>query len=175
MTTLHICSPDLADAEQLLEFECANRAHFEQWVQARDPAYYSIEAVRRAIQDAQADRDKDVAYQYLVKMGNGSIVGRVNFTAVVRPYFNKAVIGYRMAQGVSGRGYASQAVGLALQEAFGALDLWRVEAVARPENAGSIRVLERNGFVQYGLAKRSMLFHGVRYDLAHFERHAQPA
>lgn len=174
MTTLHLCSPALADAEQLLAFEGDNRAFFEQFVQARDPAYYSLEAVQRAILDAQADRSKDVAYQYLVKLAD-SIVGRVNFTAVARPYFNKAVIGYRMGQSFTGRGLASQAVGLALEEAFGVLNLWRVEAVARPENTGSIRVLERNGFVQYGLAKRSMLFHGVCYDLAHFERHTQPA
>ena len=126
MTALHLCPPTQSDAEALLAFELLNRAFFEQSVQARDPAYYSLDGVRKAIQSAQTDRERDAGYQYLVKQGD-SIVGRVNFTAVARPYFNKAAIGYRMAQSVLGRGYASQAVGLALQEAFGALKLWRVD------------------------------------------------
>lgn len=173
MATLHICPPTESDAEALLAFELSNRAYFEQAVQAREPAYYSLEGVQRAIAEAQADRDNDKAYQYLAKLDD-AIVGRVNLTAVARRYFNKAVIGYRLGQAFTGRGLASQAVDLALKQAFGQLDLWRVEAVVRPDNIGSVRVLERNGFVQYGLAKRSMLFHGVQYDLAHFERHAQP-
>ena len=35
------------------------------------------------------------------------------------------------------------AVRLVLEQAFGALDLWRLHATVRPENAGSLRVLER--------------------------------
>lgn len=158
----------------MLAFECANRDFFEQSVQARDPDYYSLTGVQHAIRCAQTDREKDLGYQYLVKLDD-RLIGRVNFSAVVRPYFNKASIGYRLGQEFLGRGYATQAVGLALQEAFGALQLWRVEATVRTSNLGSIRVMERNGFVPYGLSRRSMLFHGSYHDLAHFERNAEAA
>ncbi|POZ61937.1 hypothetical protein C2I19_11140 [Chromobacterium alticapitis] len=52
--------------------------------------------------------------------------------------------------------------------------LWRVEAgqagaTARPVNAGSLKVLQRNGFTVFGKAERSMLLHGERHDLWHME------
>ena len=173
MTTLRICHPTQSDAEGLLAFEIANRAYFEHWINARDPSYYSIDAVRLAIAQSEADRARDTAHQFLVKLGD-QLVGRVNFSAVARPYFNKATLGYRIGEAFAGQGYATQAVALALQEAFATLQLGRIEAVVRSGNVGSTRVLERNGFVQFGLARRSMLLHGVLHDLAHFERHAQP-
>ena len=173
MNTLHICCPTRSDAQSILAFESANRAYFEQWINARDPSYYSLGAVRRAIDEGNADREADRAYPFLVKQGD-QLVGRVNFTALARPYFNKATIGYRIGEDWVGHGFASQAVELALREAFGPLKLGRIEALVRSGNVGSARVLERNGFVQFGLARRSMLLDGVYHDLAYFERHAQP-
>jgi ribosomal-protein-alanine N-acetyltransferase len=52
------------------------------------------------------------------------------------------------------------------------LKLARIEATARPENEGSVRVLERNAFSPYGRSTRSFELSGAWYDLLHFERHA---
>ena len=60
---------------------------------------------------------------------------------------------------------------LCLAQAFGAHGLWRVEAVARPENLGSIRVLERNGFTAFGRSRRSFELNGQWFDRLYFERH----
>ena len=160
----------LADAEALLEFELANRAYFESWISARGDDYYRLPAVRASIEQAARERGADQAYQFLLKDG-GEIVGRVNLRAVTRPYFNRATLGYRIGEQHVGRGYASRAVALALEQAFGALELWRVEAACRPENAASVRVLERNGFSVYGRATRAIQMHGQWGDLLQFERH----
>ncbi|MFM0646475.1 GNAT family N-acetyltransferase [Paraburkholderia bryophila] len=160
----------LNDAEPLLQFELQNRAYFEHWINARDADYYSIDAVKAAIETAQREKREDKAYQFLVKQDE-EIVGRINLTGVERRYYNKAMLGYRIGEQFAGRGYASQAVELALQTARADLKLWRVEATVRHENRASSRVLERNGFVAYGRATRSIRMHGVWYDLVHFERH----
>jgi ribosomal-protein-alanine N-acetyltransferase len=170
MTDLAIRPPTLADAADLLAFELANRDYFERWINARDPAYYSLEGVRAAIGQADIARRDDQAHQFLVTAG-ARIVGRVNLTRVRRAYFNCAELGYRIGEHEAGRGLASRAVALCLREAFEALDFWRVEATARPENAASTRVLERNGFVAYGQARRCFQLHGRWCDLVHFERH----
>jgi ribosomal-protein-alanine N-acetyltransferase len=47
----------------------------------------------------------------------------------------------------------------------------RVEAVLRPQNIGSMRVLERDGFVAFGRASRGMHFHGEWHDFVYFECH----
>jgi ribosomal-protein-alanine N-acetyltransferase len=167
---LQLSAPSLADAEALLDFELANRAYFERWISARADGYYTLPAVREAIEQAARERAADQAYQFLLKE-DGAIVGRVNLRAVTRPYFNKATLGYRIGERCVGRGYASRAVALALEQAFGALELWRVEATSRPENAASVRVLERNGFTAYGRATRAIQMHGTWGDLLQFERH----
>ena len=167
---LEIHAPTLEDSEALLEFELENRAYFETWINAREDGYYNLSAVRHAIETAQSDASTDKAYQFLVKL-NGIIVGRINLTGVTRPYFNKASLGYRIGERFGGNGYATKAVELALEKGRVDLDLWRIEATVRPENKGSCRVLQRNGFIAYGTARRSMKLHGAWYDLIHFECH----
>ena len=82
------------------------------------------------------------------------------------------MLGYRIGESAGGKGYASEAVRQVLDFAFGALGLRRIEADARAENLGSVRVLLRNGFVQFGHSRRSFELKGVWYDRLHFERHA---
>jgi len=170
MTAIELHRPTPADAEELLAFELDNRAYFEHWINARPASYYSLEAVRQAIDAAARERTADTAHQFLIK-AEGRIVGRINLTGVVRPHFGKAMLGYRIAEACAGRGHASAAVALVLKEAFEGLKLWRIEATARPENAGSVRVLERNGFTLFGRSLRSMWLRGQWYDLLQFERH----
>jgi len=159
-----------ADAEALLRFELEHRAYFERWVNARDPAFYSPHGVAQAIAAAEAACAAGQAFQYLV-IEDARIVGRVNLTAVRRAHFQSADLGYRIGESDGGRGIASRAVALCLAQAFGALGLLRVEAAARPENHGSIRVLERNGFVRFGHSRRSFELGGQWYDRLLFERH----
>jgi RimJ/RimL family protein N-acetyltransferase len=55
-------------------------------------------------------------------------------------------VSYFFAPTVWGRGFATELVRASLGVAFGALGLSEVGAFARPENAASIRVLEKAGF-----------------------------
>ncbi|MGV8866085.1 MAG: GNAT family N-acetyltransferase [Janthinobacterium svalbardensis] len=171
---LQLLPPSSADLPALLAFELDNRAYFERWVTARAPSYYHQEAIAAAIEQALRERQQDLAYQYLAKLG-GQIIGRVNLTAVTRPYFNKATLGYRIGERFGGRGYATHVVALLLEEAFGTLELWRVEATARPQNLGSIAVMQRNGFHQYGHSEKAMRFQDAWSDLLYFERRKEHA
>jgi ribosomal-protein-alanine N-acetyltransferase len=174
LSALSIRPVAAGDAEALLRFEIAHRAYFERWVNARAPTFYSEAGVAAAIAAAEAARADDQAFQYLVVDG-GRIVGRVNLTAVRRAHFQCADLGYRIGEDDGGRGVASRAVALCLEQAFGAHGLVRVEAAARPENRGSVRVLERNGFRQFGHSRRSFELGGHWFDRLLFERHRDPS
>jgi len=160
-----------ADAAALLRFELDHRAYFERWINARDPAFYSERGVAAAIAASEAARANDQAFQWLV-VEDGRIVGRVNLTNVRRAHYRSAELGYRIGEHDGGRGIASRAVALCLEQAFGAHGLRRIEAIARPQNKGSIRVLERNGFVQFGHSRDSFELGGQWFDRLLFERHA---
>lgn len=61
-------------------------------------------------------------------------------------------IGYAVAKNFWGKGFASEAARRFLEYAFTELDADKVVAVARPENAASVRVMEKIGmsFVKNG-------------------------
>jgi ribosomal-protein-alanine N-acetyltransferase len=160
-----------SDRDALLAFELANRAFFEAHINARPPTYYSTAGVTQAIDIAIADAAADRGYQFLIK-ANGEILGRINLRDVDRTHLHSAVLGYRIAEAHGGKGCASAALRELLEIAFGRLRLLRIEAGARASNLASVRVLERNGFVQFGHSRRSFLLDGVWHDRLLFERHA---
>jgi [ribosomal protein S5]-alanine N-acetyltransferase len=172
MGALTLTPPTADVADELLRFEADNRAFFEARINSRPPAYYSPEGVRAAIDDAVREAAADEAYQFLIRDAAGALVGRVNLTGVRRKHFHSADLGYRIAEAAGGRGHASEAVRLVLARAFGELGLLRVTASARVGNEGSIKVLARNGFQQFGLSRRSFELGGAWHDCLHFERHA---
>ena len=174
MSDLHLQPVAAADAAGLLRFEIEHRAYFERWVQARAPGFYSADGVAAAIAAAQIAWTAGQAYQYLV-VEDARIVGRVNLTNIRRAHFHCADLGYRIGEHDGGRGIASRAVALCLEQAFGPHGLQRIEAVARPVNKGSIRVLERNGFHQFGHSRRSFELGGEWFDRLLFERHRDAA
>lgn len=172
MPALQLVPPTLDVADELLRFETDNRAFFEARINSRPPGYYSADGVRAAITLAEREAAEDKGYQFLVRTAAGELVGRVNLAGVKRKHFHMADLGYRIAESAGGQGYASEAVRLVLLRAFGELGLVRIEANARVGNEGSIKVLLRNGFREFGRSTQSFELGGVWHDRLHFERRA---
>lgn len=169
---IRLVAPCLDHVDALLSFELANRSFFESHVNARPATAYSTAGVAAAIELAIDEAHEDKAYRFLVMNGADRLVGRVNLTRVRRAHFHCAELGYRVAEAQCGKGYAGEAVRQVLIVAFEQKALMRIEAIARPENAGSVQVLRRNGFVPFGRSCRSFELAGVWHDRLHFEKHA---
>ncbi|WP_370679167.1 GNAT family N-acetyltransferase [Comamonas sp. GB3 AK4-5] len=168
----HIRLLAASDAPALWAFERAHRAYFEQWVQARPERFYSAPGFAEEMAASLQRQDSDQAFHYLIWEGE-ALVGRINLTQVRRTHFHSASLGYRVAPDCGGRGLASLAVEAVLQQAFSTHQLQRIEAVARPENQASVRVLQKQGFTQFGHSRRSFELHGQWFDLLCFERHRE--
>ncbi len=69
------------------------------------------------------------------------------------PRHRRAEIGYSLRSDLWGRGYAREAVTLALDWAFATLGLHRIEADIDPRNDASRALLQRLGFVSEGLLR----------------------
>jgi len=167
---VHIRPLSAADAPALWDFEQAHRAYFEQWVNARPAHFYTAEGFAQEMQASLQRQQHGQAFHYLVWEGQ-ALAGRINLTQVRGAHFHSAALGYRIAPDRGGRGIASQAMVALLQQAFGTHGLQRVEAMARPENAASVHLLRKHGFVQYGHSHRSMELGGQWFDQLHFEVH----
>lgn len=76
-----------------------------------------------------------------------------------------AELGYVSAKKHWGSGIMTKAVALAMERGFQELDVVRIEAKTHPANAGSQRVLEKNGFVREALLKKANVRKGNIEDL----------
>ena len=130
------------DAEALWHFEIENRAWFEGWVGPRPDSYWELGSLRKVIEGQLADTDA----MFLVWDGD-TLQGRVNLTGIEQ---GVAQLGYRVGEAHVGRGAASTAVELVLDEAR-VLGLWAVEARVALGNPASVRVLEKCGFRPIGM------------------------
>lgn len=87
-----------------------------------------------------------------------------------------AEIGFILRRDRWGRGYTGEAAGAVLAHGFGTTGLWRIFADVDPDNAGSIRVLEKNGFQYERRLRASWTTHiGVRDALIYSRLASDPA
>ncbi len=100
---------------------------------------------------------------------SGELAGRINLNNIVRGAFQSGSLGYWVSAAENGRGLATAAVREMVQLAFGELRLHRVEAGTLLRNVGSQRVLERNGFVRYGMAPQYIKIAGQWQDHVLFQ------
>ena len=76
----------------------------------------------------------------------------------------EADIGYELAPGWWGRGYATEAARAVVDFGFGELGLQRISSWCNADNVGSARVLERLGFRKEGRLRRNEYFKGRWWD-----------
>lgn len=88
----------------------------------------------------------------LAERDSDRLIGATTLFALNRAQ-GRAEIGYALRSSHWGRGYAQEALRLALEHAFDGLALRRVEADIDPRNVGSCTLVERLGFVREGLLR----------------------
>ncbi|WP_016696713.1 GNAT family N-acetyltransferase [Actinoalloteichus spitiensis] len=95
---------------------------------------------------------------------DGEFVGQLTIGNVIRGALCSAWVGYWVASTRVGGGVASAGVALAVDHAFHAAGLHRLEATVRPDNGPSLRVLEKVGFRREGLYRRYLNVEGGWHD-----------
>jgi ribosomal-protein-alanine N-acetyltransferase len=121
------------------------------WVKAPDTA-----SAFAAYRQRFASRAAGAAHAgfLAVRRDDARLVGVFNFSEIVRGAFQSADLGYYGFRGQVGRGLMREALGLALDAAFGPLGLHRVEANVQPDNVRSIALVRAAGFVEEGYSRR---------------------
>lgn len=91
---------------------------------------------------------------FLCLQAGGEIVGTFHISNIVRGHFQSAYLGYEAFAPHQGKGFMSQGLALLVSEAFGRLNLHRLEANIQPGNSASIALVARQGFVKEGYSKQ---------------------
>src|SRR6185295_7802654 len=91
-------------------------------------------------------RGRGVTQRSFFIVGPGrELAGVINVSEIVRGAFRSAYLGYYLFKPFARRGYMSEALSLALNQAFGVLGLHRVEANIQPGNRASLRLVKGLG------------------------------
>jgi ribosomal-protein-alanine N-acetyltransferase len=90
----------------------------------------------------------------------GFLAGQLNVSSITWGSLSSATIGYWVGERFAGRSITPIAVALATDYCFGQLGLHRMEICIRPENAPSLRVVEKLGFRYEGLRRRYIHING---------------
>lgn len=133
------------DAPQLLAFESANRAWFEQHIDARPPGFYSAQGVGEHVADYLDQHARGQLHPCVLLDAGGAIIGRANLKNIDTA-LGVAEVGYRIAHAHAGQGHASAALAHLKQLAQSEWRLSQLLALITIANVASARVLQKNGF-----------------------------
>jgi ribosomal-protein-alanine N-acetyltransferase len=159
----------LDDAPALADLLRMNRQFLAGSGPDRDDRYFTVDGQRDAIETALAQHEQGATLPHVMLDGleggePDRIVGRIGLNSIQRGMFQSGNLGYWVSAADNGRGLATAAVAEIIAIAFSQLGLHRIEAGTLLDNVGSQRVLERNGFVRFGVAPQYLYMDGSWQD-----------
>ena len=102
----------------------------------------------------------DLLAFFILRRKDDALLGAIEFSQIVLGPLRSAYLGYFLGAPFAGRGYMTEALGLALRHAFQEVRLHRVEANVQPANTRSIHLLRRLGFKKEGISRRYLKIGG---------------
>ncbi len=164
---LELCAADPALAEAVAAFYRRNTAHFARWDPPLPPDHGSLPQVRETLADGRLAFEGGRALRWWLKPAAKPrwVIGSVHLSNIVRGAFQSCTLGYALDLQHTGRGLMHEALQAAIGEAFSpAVNLHRIQAAIRPENAPSLAVVRRLGFAEEGLARDYLYIDGAWRD-----------
>jgi ribosomal-protein-alanine N-acetyltransferase len=168
VTSVELRLLSVTDAEKLDALLARNREHLAPWDPVRPEAYFSLAGQREEIGRLLEQYEKGSTVPWVI-LADGAVAGRITLSNLVRGPLLSANIGYWVDVALNGHGVASAALSAAAAASFGEHGLHRLEAGTLVHNLGSQRVLEKNGFVRYGLAPKLLKIGGLWQDHVLFQ------
>lgn len=133
------------------------------WAELNSPA-----AFRSILRELRRTARSGITMPFAVCLreldGRERLVGQVTLGNIVRRAFCSTYAGYWVDSRVAGRGVIPTALALAVDHAFTAGGLHRVEVNIRPENRASRRVVEKLGFREEAYHHRYLHIDGMWRD-----------
>jgi ribosomal-protein-alanine N-acetyltransferase len=122
-------------------------------------------AFRRRLKRYAEDQRTDAAYAFLIfRNDDNAMVGGLTLANIRRGVAQAGSIGYWIGAPFAKKGYMTAAVRALIPYSFTALRLHRLEAACIPNNAASIRLLEKTGFTREGYARGYLCINGAWQD-----------
>jgi ribosomal-protein-alanine N-acetyltransferase len=167
---LTLVSLDSTDSEQFFDFLMRNKDFFKKWSAVYDDNYFSLWYHKACLESIEKEsiEGRYINFGVYLKENTNRIVGTVSFSNIITGIFQSCFLGYRIDEQLTGKGLATEAIKYAIEYIFSQLKLHRIEANVMPANIASMRVVEKLGFINEGLAKKYLKVNGKWEDHIHY-------
>jgi ribosomal-protein-alanine N-acetyltransferase len=157
--------PQPSDFEEWAALREASRDFLVPWEPTWPVDDLTRSSYRRRLKRYTEDQRADLAYPYFIfRNADQKLVGGLTLTNIRRGVAQAGSLGYWMGAAHARQGYMSAAVNTLVPFCFSTLRLHRIEAACIPDNAASVRLLEKTGFVREGYAKEYLCINGIWQD-----------
>jgi ribosomal-protein-alanine N-acetyltransferase len=160
----------LGDAAVLAGLHRANRELMAPYEPVRPEEYFTDDGQRVLLANLLRQHAQGRTVPHVILDEQGHVVGRITLNEIVRGPFQSCSLGYWVGAADQGRGLATRAVRGIVRLAFEDLGLHRIQAGTLVDNVRSQRVLERSGFVRFGMAPAYLRIAGAWQDHVLFQR-----
>ncbi|MBP1468769.1 GNAT family N-acetyltransferase [Candidatus Chloroploca sp. M-50] len=157
--------PTPTDEAALLHVNQASIGHHTPWIFPPTTAEQFSAYLDRC---AQADTWSRLVCQ----REDGAVMGAITLSQIFYGPLQSAYVGYYIGAAYARQGFMREAIALALDAAFGPLQLHRIEANIQPGNHASRALVQRLGFTREGYSRRYLFIAGEWRD---HERYAMLA
>jgi ribosomal-protein-alanine N-acetyltransferase len=158
-------------AQPVMDYHIRNREFLKEWEPNHPEEFYTLEVQTALLKDWHTHFVKKTALRlWLFKKDSGEdnrIIGAIAFSNIVWGAFLSCHLGYKLDKDEVGRGYITEALRKGISIMFNEYKLHRIEANIMPRNKRSLRVVERLGFYNEGLAKKYLRINGKWEDHIH--------
>ncbi|HUS96161.1 MAG TPA: GNAT family protein [Hyphomicrobiaceae bacterium] len=166
---LYLRPPMTSDYSDWAELRAASREHLKPFEPTWPRDDLTRGAFRRRIRHYQKELRDDLGVSFFIfRQDDDALIGGVTLSNIRRGVTQAVSLGYWTGRPFVRQGHMTRAVSLVVGFAFDDLRLHRIEAACLPNNAASVRVLERNGFQREGIARRYLRINGEWQDHLQF-------
>ncbi|NQX36378.1 GNAT family N-acetyltransferase [Herbiconiux sp. VKM Ac-2851] len=146
------------DAKTLERELIENRSWLRTW-EATNPQGPMSFDTRASIRSLQTNARAGFGLPFLIEY-DGEVAGQLNVSSITYGSVASASIGYWVSERFAGKNITPISTALASDYCFFSVGLHRIEICIRPENAPSLRVVEKLGFRYEGLRRRYIHING---------------
>ena len=158
-------TPQVTDFEEWAALRETSREFLTPWEPTWPDDDLTRGAFRRRIKRYAEDLRTDQGYPFLImRNSDGALVGGLTLANIRRGVAQGGSLGYWMGLPFVRQNYMTAAVRAIIPFAFATLRLHRLEAACIPSNIGSVKLLEKTGFVREGYAREYLCINGTWQD-----------
>jgi ribosomal-protein-alanine N-acetyltransferase len=157
--------PEPNDYREWAALRQTSRAFLEPWEPRWSPDELERGAWRQRMRRYREDFEQGLAVAFFIcESRSGKLMGGITVGNIRHGVSQSGQIGYWIGERYAGQGFMLEAVRLVVHFAFETLRLHRIEAACIPNNARSVRVLEKAGFQREGLLRSYLRINGSWQD-----------